>query len=68
MPTTTESWVTDADGRIIGKDTTEHHEDGSSTTTHQEAWTPGVLFEPRAGKITGVTENDADGTSKNYPR
>ena len=33
-----ETLVTTGDNHhIIGKDTTEYHEDGSSTTTHQDA-------------------------------
>ena len=58
-----ESLITDDDGKIIGKD----HEDGSSTTTHQEAfldWKADV----QATRITGVTENDADGNSTHTPR
>lgn len=62
-----ESLITDDDGKIIGKDTTEYHEDGSSTTTHQEAfldWKADV----QATRITGVTENDADGNSTHTSR
>jgi hypothetical protein len=59
-----ESWVSDENGKIIGKDTTEYHDDGSSTTTHQEAYYSD-LTGAHATKITGVTENDSSGTSTN---
>ncbi len=58
-----ESWITNEHGKIIGKDTTEYHDDGSSTTTHQNAhfdWLTGA----HATSITGVTENSSDGTSE----
>lgn len=51
---------------ITSKDTTEHHGDGSSTTTHQEARFS--LGSVNAGAITGVTENSADGISTHKPR
>ncbi len=62
-----ETWVTDENNKIIGKDTTEYHKEGSSTTTHQEAHS-NLIMPPSATKITGVTENSSDGTSKNYKR
>jgi hypothetical protein len=61
------SLVTDSNGHIVGVDTTVHHSDGSSTTTHQEAITNPIL-PTSGGRITGVTENKSDGSSKNYPR
>jgi len=59
-----ETWVSDENKRIIGKDTTEYHKDGSSTTTHQKAHS--TFFGAEATKITGVTENKPDGTSEHH--
>lgn len=61
-----ESWVTDGDGKIIGKDTTEYNDDGSSKTTHQEAYAD--IFGAHATKIAGETYNKPDGTSKHYKK
>lgn len=61
------SWVRNEDGEIIGKDTTEYREDGSSKTTHQVAWYDD-LTGAHASDITGVTENSSDGTSENEER
>lgn len=50
------SVVRGANNGVVGKDTTQHRPDGSSTTTHQVAssnWVGGVS----ATRITGVTEN-----------
>ncbi len=59
-----ESLVTTGDNHhIVGKDTTEYHDDGSSTTTHQEA-SFSMIDGVSAGRITGVTENNADGSSE----
>lgn len=61
-----ETIVSDATGRhIIGKDTTEYHEDGSSTTTHQDA-SFNMIDGVTATRITGVTENSPDGTSEHH--
>lgn len=59
-----ESWVTNEYGEIIGKDTTEYNDDGTSRTTHQEAYSD--FFGAHATKITGYTDNDSDGTSSSY--
>ena len=50
--------------RTVGKDTTTRHSDGSSTTVHQKAYA-GTFGNTVATKITGVTQNSADGKSKN---
>lgn len=50
--------------RIVGKDTTEYHEDGSSTTVHQDA-DYHILMGLHVGHITGITENNPEGVSKN---
>ena len=57
-----ESWITNENGKIIAKDTTEHHDDGSSTTTHQKAYFD-LLTGAHATEITGITENSPEGTS-----
>jgi hypothetical protein len=64
---TKETWVTDDNGRIIGKDTTEYNDDGSSKTTHQEAYFDN-LTGAHATKITGETYDSPDGTSKHYEK
>lgn len=63
-----ETWVTDKDGRIVRKDTTEYYDDGDSIITHQEADGGGLLHGPSAGRITGKTWNKSDGTSKHTPK
>jgi len=56
-----ESFVKDNDGHFIGKDTTAHHRDGSSTVTHQTADMKWGSVD--AGRITGTTRNTLDGKS-----
>lgn len=48
---------------IVGVDTTEYHRDGSSDTIHQDAHLS--FGSVRAGAITGVTHNTAEGKSTN---
>lgn len=62
-----ESWITNEYGRIIGKDTTEYSDDGSSKTTHQKAHFT-MIGGAQATTITGVTYNNSDGTSKHYKK
>jgi hypothetical protein len=60
-----ETFVTDENGNIIGKDTTQYNTDGSSMTTHQKV-VHDFGFIRRAADITGVTENKPDGTSEHH--
>ncbi len=60
------SLVTDDNCHVIGQDTTVVRSDGSSTTTHQEAYRD--FFGTHATDITGVTENKPDGTSSHRER
>ncbi|MEX0805200.1 MAG: hypothetical protein WD688_18040 [Candidatus Binatia bacterium] len=62
-----ESWVKDENNHVIGKDTTRDNPDGSSTTTHQTAWS-GIFSGPWAGSVTGVTHNSPSGTSTNQKK
>ncbi|MFH1700378.1 MAG: hypothetical protein ABIE07_07290 [Candidatus Zixiibacteriota bacterium] len=62
-----QSWVTDGHGKIIGKDTTEYKDDGSSKTLHQDAHFD-IIGGAQATKITGETYNKPDGTSKHYKK
>ncbi len=61
------TWVTNDNGKIVGKDTTGYRKDGSSTTTHQKARS-NLIFPASVSKITGVTKNSSGGTSKHTKR
>lgn len=56
------SYVTDH-GRIVGKDTTTSHKDGSSTTVHQAVVNTVLGVMPTT--TTGTTHNSPGGTSTN---
>lgn len=53
-------------GRIVGKDTTTSHKDGSSTTIHQNV--VHTVLGDMPTTTTGVTHNSSGGTSTNHPK